>query len=79
MEYAILASMGFFASLTPALDIFYIIKQGLCKGRVCAFLAVAGILTGNIVYLSLVGMGLGSLGHNSYFQMIMGVAGEFTC
>jgi len=79
MEYAILASMGFFAALTPGLDIFYVIRQGLCKGRVCAFLAVAGILTGNIVYLSLVGIGLGSLGHNSYFQMIMGVAGEFIC
>ncbi len=75
MEYLILANMGFFAALTPGPDIFYVIRQGLCKGRVCAFLAVAGILTGNIVYLSLVGIGLGSLGHNPYFQMIVGVAG----
>jgi len=75
MEYAILASIGFFAALTPGPDIFYVIREGLCKGRVCAFLAVAGILTGNIVYLSLVGIGLGSFGHNPYFQMIVGVAG----
>jgi len=75
MEYFILASMGFFAALTPGPDIFYVIRQGLCKGRVSAFLAVAGILTGNIVYLTLVGIGLGSLGHNPYFQMIVGIAG----
>jgi len=75
MEYIILASMGFFAALTPGPDIFYIIRQGLCKGKTSAFLAVAGILTGNIVYLTLVGIGLGSIGHNPYFQMIVGLAG----
>ncbi|ACM92188.1 L-lysine/ homoserine-homoserine lactone exporter family [Nautilia profundicola AmH] len=75
MEYIILASMGFFAALTPGPDIFYIIRQGLCKGKTSAFLAVAGILTGNIVYLTLVGIGLGSIGHNPYFQMIVGIAG----
>ena len=67
--------MGFFAALTPGPDIFYIIRQGLCKGKTSAFLAVAGILTGNIVYLTLVGIGLGSIGHNPYFQMIVGLAG----
>lgn len=75
MDYIILASMGFFAALTPGPDIFYVIRQGLCKGRVSAFLAVAGILTGNIVYLTLVGIGLGSIGHNPYFQMTVGILG----
>ncbi|WP_456480200.1 LysE family translocator [Nautilia sp.] len=75
MEYVILASMGFFAALTPGPDIFYVIRQGLCKGKTSAFFAVAGILTGNIVYLILVGIGLGSVGHNPYFQMIVGVLG----
>ena len=75
MEYIILASIGFFAALTPGPDIFYVIRQGLCKGKTSAYLAVAGILTGNIVYLTLVGIGLGSIGHNPYFQMIVGIAG----
>ena len=67
--------MGFFAALTPGPDIFYVIRQGLCKGNTSAFLAVAGILSGNIVYLTLVGIGLGSIGHNPYFQMSVGIAG----
>ncbi|GAB6073676.1 LysE family translocator [Nautilia lithotrophica] len=75
MEYLILAGMGFFAALTPGPDIFYVIRQGLCKGKISAYLAVAGILTGNIVYLTLVGIGLGSIGHNPYFQLIVGIAG----
>ena len=50
MEYIILASMGFFAALTPGADIFYVIRQGLCKGKISAILAEAGILTANIVY-----------------------------
>ncbi len=75
MEYLILASIGFFAALTPGPDIFYVIRQGLCKGKNSALLAVAGILTGNIVYLTLVGIGLGSLGKNLYFQGIVGFLG----
>jgi len=75
MEYIILASMGFFAALTPGPDIFYVIRHGLCQGKISAFLAVCGILTGNVVYLSLVGIGLGSVGHNPYFQMIVGFTG----
>ena len=75
MEYLILASVGFFAALTPGPDIFYVIRQGLCKGKNSALLAVTGILTGNIVYLTLVGIGLGSLGKNLYFQGIVGFLG----
>jgi len=75
MEYIVLGFMGFFAALTPGPDIFYVIRQGLCKGNTSAFLAVAGILSGNIVYLTLVGIGLGSIGHNPYFQMSVGIAG----
>jgi threonine/homoserine/homoserine lactone efflux protein len=75
MVYIVLAFMGFFAALTPGPDIFYVIRQGLCKGKTSAFLAVAGILSGNIVYLTLVGIGLGSIGHNPYFQMSVGIAG----
>jgi len=75
LEYLILASVGFFAALTPGPDIFYVIRQGLCKGKNSALLAVTGILTGNIVYLTLVGIGLGSLGKNLYFQGIVGFLG----
>jgi len=75
MDYLILAFMGFIAALTPGPDIFYVIKQGLCKGKEVALKAVAGILTGNIIYLTLVGIGLGSVGKNDYFQLIVGILG----
>jgi len=75
MDYLILAFIGFIAALTPGPDIFYVIKQGLCKGKDVALKAVAGILTGNIIYLSLVGIGLGKLGKSSYFQLVVGILG----
>jgi len=75
MEYFVLLSMGFFAALTPGPDIFYIVRQGLCKGVKSAFWAVFGILSGNILYLTLVGIGLGSIGKSPYFQAIVGILG----
>jgi len=75
MDYLILSFIGFIAALTPGPDIFYVIKQGLCKGKEVALKAVAGILTGNIIYLTLVGIGLGSVGKNAYFQLIVGILG----
>ena len=75
MDYIILATIGFIAALTPGPDIFYVIKQGLCNGKEIALRAVAGILTGNIIYLTLVGIGLGSIGKNPYFQLIVGILG----
>ena len=75
LDYLILAGIGFIAALTPGPDIFYVIKQGLCIGKEAAIKAVAGILSGNIIYLSLVGLGLGSIGKNPYFQLIVGFLG----
>ncbi len=75
MEYFLLASMGFFAALTPGPDIFYIVRQAMCRGFSVAIVAVLGILFGNIIYLSLVGFGLGSIGKSSYFQAIIGFFG----
>ena len=75
MDYLILAGIGFIAALTPGPDIFYVIKQGLCSGKEAVMKAVAGILSGNIIYLSLVGLGLGSIGKNPYFQLIVGILG----
>jgi len=75
VDYLILAFVGFIAALTPGPDIFYVIKQGLCNGKKNAFLAVLGILTGNIVYLTLVGIGLSKVGQTPYFQMIIGFLG----
>ena len=75
MDYLILAIVGFIAALTPGPDIFYVIKQGLCNGKESALKAIAGILTGNIIYLTLVGIGLGSIGKNPYFQFIVGFFG----
>jgi threonine/homoserine/homoserine lactone efflux protein len=76
MEYLILAGIGFIAALTPGPDIFYVIRQGLCNGIKNSLIAVSGILTGNIVYLGLVALGLGSIGKNIYFQIIMGIFGS---
>ncbi len=75
LDYLILVFIGFIAALTPGPDIFYIIRQGLCNGKENAFKAVFGILTGNIIYLSLVGFGLSKIGHNAFFQMIVGFLG----
>ncbi len=67
--------MGFVAALTPGPDIFFVIRNGLCYGLKSALMAVAGILTGNIIYLFLVYIGLGVIGQNPYFQLIVGVLG----
>ncbi|NPA27573.1 MAG: LysE family translocator [Epsilonproteobacteria bacterium] len=75
MEYLILASVGFIAALTPGPDIFYIIRQGLCNGKGAAFWAVFGILTGNIIYLTLVGLGVGIIGKSDIFQAVVGLIG----
>jgi len=75
MEYLILATIGFLAAITPGPDIFYVLRQALCKGRVSAFWAVFGILSGNVLYLTLVGVGLGIVGKSLYFQLIVGILG----
>jgi len=75
MDYLLLAFVGFVAALTPGPDIFYVLKQGLCNGRKNAFMAVSGILSGNIIYLLLVGIGLNRIGQSPYFQMIIGFLG----
>jgi threonine/homoserine/homoserine lactone efflux protein len=76
MEYFILAGIGFVAAITPGPDIFYVIRQGLCNGVKNSLIAVSGILTGNIVYLSLVAFGLSGIGKNIYFQIIVGILGS---
>ena len=74
MEYLTLAVVGFFAALTPGPDIFFVIKEGLVR-RSLAFIAVFGILCGNVIYLTLVAFGLNKIGENLYFQFIVGVVG----
>jgi threonine/homoserine/homoserine lactone efflux protein len=75
MDYLILLTIGFFAAITPGPDIFYVLRQGLCKGKASALWAVFGILVGNIIYLVLVGIGIGSFGKSLYFQIVVGVLG----
>jgi len=76
LDYLILAVIGFIAAITPGPDVFYVIKEGLCRGIKTALTAVAGILTGNIIYLSLVAFGLSKMGQNIYFQVIIGIFGS---
>jgi threonine/homoserine/homoserine lactone efflux protein len=75
MDYLILATMGFIAAITPGPDIFYVIRQGLCKGKIPAYWAVFGILSGNIIYLLLVAIVGSTLSKNLYFQLIIGFLG----
>ena len=75
MTYLILAFIGFIAALTPGPDIFFIIRNGLCYGLKEAILATIGILTGNLIYLFLVYIGLSIVGNNPYFQFIIGIFG----
>ena len=74
MEYLTLAIVGFFAALTPGPDIFFVIKEGLVR-RNLAFVSVFGILCGNIIYLTLVALGLSKIGESVYFQFIIGMIG----
>ncbi|WP_423793242.1 LysE family translocator [Methanocaldococcus indicus] len=75
MEYMLVAIIGFIAALTPGPDIFFVIRCGLIYGLKKSLLAVLGILTGNIVYLSLVYLGLGYIGKLDIFQIIVGIFG----
>jgi threonine/homoserine/homoserine lactone efflux protein len=75
MEYIILFFVGFTAAITPGPDIFYVFRLGLCKGLKESLIAVLGILSGNILYISLVGIGLGAIGKNLYFQAVVGFFG----
>jgi threonine/homoserine/homoserine lactone efflux protein len=75
MEYLILSIIGFLAAITPGPDIFYVLRQSLCNGKIASLWAVFGILSGNIVYLTLVGIGLGIIGKNLYFQLVVGLLG----
>ena len=75
MDYISLFIVGFVAAITPGPDIFYILRQAICRGFGVAFFAIIGVLLGNIIYLTLVGIGLGAIGHNLYFQLIVGILG----
>ena len=74
MKYLALFVVGFFAALTPGPDIFFVIKEGLVR-RSLSFIAVLGILCGNIIYLILVAFGVNKIGESLYFQFIIGVIG----
>ena len=75
MDLVLLFFIGFTAALTPGPDIFYIVSQGLCNGQKSALLATLGILSGNLIYLLLVCVGLWKLGQNPYFQIIVSLVG----
>ena len=75
MDFFLLFSIGFTAALTPGPDIFYIVSQGLCNGQKSALLATLRILSGNLIYLLLVFVGLRKIGQNPYFQIVASIAG----
>ncbi len=75
MDYLTLFIVGFVAAITPGPDIFYILRQAICRGFGIAIFAILGVLLGNLIYLSLVALGFGAIGENLYFQLIIGVLG----
>jgi len=62
--------IAFFAALTPGVDLFYVVRNGICNGLKGGLSAAFGILSGNAVYvfLSVVGVG-GVIGKYKVFMI----------
>ena len=68
--------IGLMGALIPGPDILFIIRTTLNSGRIAGFTAASGVLFASLFYLSLVGFGLKNIGHNPYFQLIIGIFGS---
>ncbi len=60
--------IGFVAALTPGPDIFLVIQTTLNRSLKAGLGALSGILTGNLIVISVLFFGFSSLGKNLYFQ-----------
>ena len=52
---------GWVLNLTPGPDVLYVVSRTLRSGRRAGFIAVAGIITGCLVHVTLASLGLGML------------------
>lgn len=71
-----LFAIGLFAAALPGPDILYIIRSTLAGGLNFGRIAALGVLTASLIYLTLVGIGLGALGQNLYFRVLIGTFGS---
>jgi len=76
LELFTLFTIGLFASALPGPDILYISRSTLDRGLRTGLLAALGVLTASLFYLSAVGLGLGAVGQNPYFQLFIGLFGS---
>ncbi len=75
IEYFSLTFLGYFAAIAPGPDCFFVIRNGILYGFKGSLTSALGILTGNIVYLSLVYFGFASLGKIPLFMFITSLFG----
>ena len=75
IEYLSLTFLGYFAAITPGPDCLFVIRNGILYGFKGSLTSALGILTGNIVYLSLVYFGFASLGKIPLFMFITSLFG----
>ncbi len=75
IEYLSLTFLGYFAAITPGPDCLFVVRNGLLYGFSSSLASALGILTGNIVYLSLVYLGFASLGKIPLFIFITSLFG----
>jgi len=76
LELFTLFTVGLFASALPGPDILYISRSTLDSGLKSGLLAASGVLFASLFYISAVGMGLGKIGQNPYFQFFIGIFGS---
>lgn len=77
-ELLTLFVIGFVAAGTPGPDILLIIRTAIFKNKKDSFHVLLGIVTGNIMILSLVYFGLGFIGSSEIFKFVVqGVGGVY--
>ena len=75
ITYFSLLILGYFAAITPGPDSLFVIRNGILYGFKGSLTAALGILTGNIVYLALVYLGLSNLGKIPIFVFLVSIFG----
>ena len=76
LELATLYIIGLFASAIPGPDILFISRSALSSGLKYGLIAASGVLCASLFYIGAVGMGLGVIGQNPYFQFTIGLFGS---
>lgn len=76
-DLVLLFFTGLIAAGTPGPDILLLIRTAILANIKKAFIVLSGILIGNAIMLAVVYLGLGFIGENQYFQMLVQILGSF--